>query len=287
MKFFRDNILGTRAVLSFGAGAEKYAPLVEDLFEEISRVERAYSRFREDSCLADLNRRGKEWCEVDDEMWGLLVFADNLSKESGGVFNIGVEEILSSWGYDKNYSFSEGGEVGDVLAPDLDFENRRVRVNSRIDFGGLGKGYALDCGVRVLKRVPNFLLDLGGDIYARGEGLDGNGWKVALENPFNVEEGLGVVVVDDFFVAASNGERRSWRDRHHLVDVKKKAPAGDMASVFVQGGSGIAVDAWATTLYCMGYEKACEYLKNAEIVAMVVAKNGRTFRSADFKGDIF
>ncbi len=300
-------VLGTRVEIAIclggASGAEGEASALFELaFEECLRVENLYSRFKRGNYLDALNSCLGEKMKVSEEMYELLKFADEMYCNTGGVFDVRVKRVLENLGYDAEYSFErkvfEGvsgfveGKSG-VSGIEL-FEDNFVRISEAVDFGGLGKGYVLDLVKEQFSGVENFMINAGGDIYARGKDLEIGAWRMVFENPLNPEEGIGVVEVDDFFLASSSPVRRSWEGGHHLVDPRTGESANEMMAVYVQADKGIVADSYATALFVMGYERAVEFLKgNAKslhvqtLEAMLVSPRGEIFRSAGFKGELF
>lgn len=258
---------------------------VNEAFLECSRIEKMYSRFRDDSELSKLNGRAGEWGTVSEEFFELIKFGEQIREKTDGAFDLTVKKILESWGYDKNYSFEENAkaELGRIEMG----ENFQVRVFGEIDFGGMGKGFALDKMKTCLNGFENFCINAGGDIFARGCDPEGEKWKIFFEHPMNLDEVIGFTEIDDFFAAASSGSKRKWRDKHHLVNIRSGEPARDMLAVYVQSDSGILADAYATALFVSGYANAKKIAVENGISAMLVSPAGEIFRTENFKGELF
>lgn len=258
---------------------------VRRAFFECERIEKIYSRFRDESELSKLNCCSGEWVKVSEEFFRLIEFGEQMREKTDGAFDLTVKKILESWGYDKNYSFEESAkaELGRVELG----EDFQVRVFGEIDLGGIGKGFALDKMKDCLNEFENFCINAGGDIFARGHDPEGEKWKIFFEHPTDLEEVIGFAEIDDFFAAASSGSKRKWRDKHHLVDTKKGAPAAEMLAVYVQSDSGISADAYATALFVAGYENAQKIAAENGISAMLVSSGGEIFRTGNFKGELF
>lgn len=249
-------------------------------FDECKRIQEAFSRFVDGNELSNLNADVGHFYEVSEEMLNLLSMGLEVSRKTSGAFNMAIESLLSGWGYNKEYSFKDvgGGSVGG-----LEIDGKKVRITAPLDLGGLGKGYALGRMVEILKeQEQDFCVDAGGDIYAQGRG-----WKVAFEHPLKDDEGIGTVEVDGFYLASSNGKKRKWGDKHHLVNPLSGEPAKEMLAVYVQGDGGALVDAYSTALFVMGFKDACNAIKDLPVEAMFVGIEGNIFRSEGFKGELF
>lgn len=329
--------------LVFGQPNHLADSLLEKCFFEARRIHHKYSRFLEDNPLFSLNSRLNQWVEVDEEFFELLEFGQKMCLDTGGAFDLTVKNLLESWGYDANYSLKSQKIAGFDSGPKPVFKNsekdknpriskkiafqklpqKRVKISSPVDFGGLGKGYLLDKLSKIILSADDFLvgfaINAGGDLYAWGKNGK-NPWRMAFEHPTDTKKAIGFVDVDDFFLAGSSPLRRHWElenglSRHHLVDNEHQLPAGKMAAVYVQSSAGIVADAYATALFVLGFEKAKDFLENLEkenlqslekleslenlhttsdqkkftnkLEAMLVSREGKIWRSKEFCGEIF
>ncbi len=293
-------------------------------FIECERIDQEFSRFKKDNQLIRMNASVNEWQKVSAELYYLLEQGLKVSKLTEGAFDLGVKSILEKWGYDEDYSFKFKGGGDDVTASfnanqaknnqqKFSFELadfNKVKIFQSLELGGLGKGYALDRMVEILKEFPNFCVDAGGDIYARGAF---DGWEIFFEDPKDLSQVIGRVKVDDFFVASSNPLKRRWvaqngvggnsgndaqnLEFHHLVDPQTGHPANNMMAVYTQAKSGLLADAYSTALFAMGFNQAKGLFLNGvsdgfdkasmPIEAMLISPSGEIFRSAGFKGELF
>ncbi len=259
---------------------------IDAAFAECERIEHAFSRFLPDSEISRLNQRIGEAVEISEELFLLLRFCEQIKQVTGGAFDISVQSILEGWGYDPQYSLQEKseGQTGTFV---LDEKSRTVRLSAPIDLGAIGKGYALDRMLPCFEGFPDLMLDAGGDLYARGTDENGSSWKIVFEHPTDVRQGIGEVVVDGFFCAASSPSRRKWRDRHHLVHPQTKQPAHNMLMTYIQAQQGIIADALSTALFVLGWENALRLTPSLEVEAMLIGKNGKIVRSKGFRGELF
>jgi thiamine biosynthesis lipoprotein len=289
-KPFSEKIEAIGSVIEVFFLKEVWRKTVKESLEIVKIFNDDFSRFQENNQLSSLNNSVGQWQEVSGEMWYLLKKGWEFNQLTDGYFNIGMIEALENLGYDKKYSFEakvERNLGGEKLEIELKNGNL-ARVNKKIELGGFGKGYVLDFLKEFLeqKGLNNFLINAGGDIYAKGEGLSGNGWKIVLENPENNSYGIGEIICSDLFFAASSASKRKWRNFHHLLDESGR-PAQGMLGVFVQANQGILADAMATGLFVMGMEKALEVLPGLGVEAMLIDKERKIYRTAGFKVKLY
>ncbi len=93
------------------------------------------------------------------------------------------------------------------------------------------------------------MINFGGDIYARGE------YEIALANPLDPTEAIGVARVRDTYICGSSGVYRKFEQGHHLLDGQTGQSANVSLASWVVGASGIWTDALATALYILGVER--------------------------------
>ncbi len=234
-------LLGSKISLQLRgeASEEQLRALAMKAFAEVERIEETYSRFLEESELSHLNTQLGQWVEISDEFYGLIHFGESVRTQTRGAFDLTVQSILEGWGYDSMYSLTEkaAGETGKIeLRASSGDDAAAVKISQPIDLGGLGKGYAIDRIRALLEDQKNggelehYLIDAGGDLYAKGEAADGP-WAMIFEHPLDAKKAIGEVEVDGFALACSSPLRRRWRNKHHLVEPRSKTPAGELLAV--------------------------------------------------------
>ncbi|NNJ27610.1 FAD:protein FMN transferase [Alienimonas chondri] len=259
-----------------------------DALAIVHELEGQLSIYRPDSEVSRLNdASGGE--EVEPGLFGLLVRAKELAELTDGAFTPLAGSLVRLW--------REARAAHDILSEDRAAEEARaceasrltfqhdthgVRLGegSRIDLGGIGKGYALDRAAEHLveQRVAAFLLHGGrSSVLARGDHLPeerGGGWPVGLGDPHRTTRRLGTVLLKDQAMATSGSNVQFYRHRGrrlgHLLDPRTGWPADPeraggllSATVFAPADSGTGAadaDALATALYVMGLPAATAFL---------------------------
>ncbi len=133
--------------------------------------------------------------------------------------------------------------------------------------------------------VRGAMVNLGGDVRVAGHAPEGEGWTVAVEDPFDASRELTRVHLSDGAVATSSRLVRRWNvgeaDLHHLVDPQTGLPfVGDVAAVTVVAGSGWRAEAMAKAVFAVGADHAADVLVNA--TGIVVDRNGGRHATSDF-----
>ena len=184
---------------------------------EVLRLERKYSRYREDSVTSQINAAaGLAPISIDSETAGLLQYADTAYRMSGGLFDLTSGVLRKYWNFHSG-KLPESGAIeetrGLVGWHRVDFSERDIRLPAKgmeIDFGGVVKEYAVDSAVRILRRsfIDRGLVDLAGDMGAFGRPGE-NGWVVGIKHPRSPQQAVTTVELANFSLASSGDYERS------------------------------------------------------------------------------
>jgi FAD:protein FMN transferase len=136
----------------------------------------------------------------------------------------------------------------------------KARPDVACDVSAIGDGWAADRIARAVAGLghPDVLVDVGGEVAARGRRADGGRWRVAVEWPDGAKEHTLVLELADAGVATSGDYRKAWTDAQghrlsHIIDPRTGRPVThDLASVTVVDADGAWADALATTLMVLG-----------------------------------
>ena len=271
--FAMDTVMNMAA---YGGSAGK---AMEQLEEEILRLEKLLSRTEENSEVSRLNEAGGVPVEIGADVETLIRGAGELSAATGGAFDITIAPVVSAWGFTEDeYRVPEQAELEMLLETvgmeHVTLENGRATLENgaRIDLGGIAKGYASDRAAEIFdaNKVEHGQAALGGNILLVGPKPDGTAWRVAVQDPArpNEEAYAAIVALEDAFAVTSGSYQRYFeRDGatyHHIIDPADGYPADSgLTSVTVVAdrhtGSGTMCDALSTALFVMGEEGALDF----------------------------
>jgi FAD:protein FMN transferase len=258
---------------------------------EIAACERALSRFDPASDLSRLNAAGGEWVEVDERLCAALQVALRAREETGGRFDPVIVPALVAAGYDRSFEEIEerpprseaNWRAGTEIEFDHDGGRARIEEGSAVDLGGIGKGFAAVRALEAMRAawptLPGGLVDLGGDIALWGSTPEGGPWRLAIADPRNPGETLGVLELEAGGVATSGRDSRRFgpnRSLHHLIDPATGSPArfGPLA-VTVVGPDAVQAEANATALAVTAIADAGVYVEaRPDIGAVLVPDEG-------------
>lgn len=286
-------LMGTACEISFlvppGADPGRVAAAG---FAEIERLENLWSLHCPDSELSLLNRAGR--AAVSPETRELLRLAGEISRLTGGAFDITVKPLLDAW-----RAGEAAGTVPDhaPLLPLVDYrglavegdEARFRQEGMQADPGALGKGLAADLAAEKLRSlgVKAGIVNIGGDMAVFGPGPHRGRWRIGIRCPRG-DGLLGTLWLTDRGVATSGDYRRYFeiagRRYSHIVDPRSGRLAEPPQSVTVVAPGAGAADALATAAAVLGAEAAVELFDGLEgVEGLVVAPGGTVFASAGFE----
>ena len=283
-----------------------------DALAIVHELEAQLSVYRPDSEVSRLNDAGSAE-EVEPGLFGLLEWAKELAERTGGAFTPLAGSLVRLWREtranneipDEDRASAEARNC-DADRLRLDPQTRAVRLDpgSRIDLGGIGKGYALDRAAERLARqeVPAFLLHGGrSSVLARGGHNGLIGWPIGLGDPYRPTRRLGTVLLTDRAMGTSGSNVQFYRHRGrrygHILDPRTGWPTDPdrpggllSATAFTPVGAGTGdsgtgdwgtgdwgtgaatADALSTALYVLGREGATEFLDaNPDVGGILVA----------------
>jgi thiamine biosynthesis lipoprotein len=164
--------------------------LFDAIAAEAWRIEDKFSRYLPDNIVDRINRSNGEPVEVDDESANLLDFATSMYDMSSGRFDITSGVLRKAWIFDGGDKIPDDKLVQSILETvgweqvSWDRPNLALRPGMQIDFGGIGKEYAVDKAAALVVEkdsTSSTLVNFGGDVIVTGSAPDGKGWQVGIE----------------------------------------------------------------------------------------------------------
>jgi thiamine biosynthesis lipoprotein len=268
-----------------------------DLFPAL---EQRLSRFLPGSELSALNRRAGVRTPVSSELFEVLELAADMHDCTRGLFEPAVLGPLESAGYDRSFEEIEataeapvpaGGPRRSITEATLDPTDLSVTLPSglRLDLGGIGKGYAVDRAARLLTPAGDLLVDAGGDIFASGDGPDGEGWLVAVAGQPRESNDLALVRLHDEALATSTTALRRWqragRWHNHLIDPRTgESVDNGVISASVLAPAAAEAEVLAKAALLLGPFEGVRLLEAHGRAGVLVLDDGRLLSSAMWDG---
>ena len=257
-------------------------------FDEVDRLEAILSVFNPCGELAQLNRNAAASAiSVGPELFDILQFCRLMHGETERAFDVTTGSLSRCWGFhDRKPQLPEPQSLAASLQSvgfhHVSFgHDREVSFNCsglRINLGGVGKGYALDCGVAKLRTfgMETALFSAGfSSVLALGSGFDGAGWLVGLRHPVFKGRRLGTIRLHSCALGTS-GQEEQWCEADgqrygHILDPRTGFPPKGTISVTVIADSATRADALATAFFVGGPELAHRYCAiHQDVVAIML-----------------
>jgi thiamine biosynthesis lipoprotein len=260
----------TYSVVIYDEDRDRMETAAEKAFDEVRRLDGLLSNYKPDSAWSEVNEHAAERpVEVPQDLFDLLAACVEYSRKSEGAFDITVGPLMKVWGFYKGSGhLPKRGEVQTALASVgyknilLDPKTRTVRFARKgveMDPGGIGKGYAVDRMIDVLKREKiriALVSASGSSIYALGAPPGEAGWKIGIRDPKDEFKTVqDVVLKDESLSTSGNYEKFFEADGKiyaHIMDPRTGYPAPGMLSVSIVAPRTIDSEAWCKPFFING-----------------------------------
>ena len=280
-----------------------------------------------DSILSDFDQTASLWVgnslirRVNDNSDSVLsdLFCDMLDKSlrinrlTDGYFDCTVGKLVNAWGF----GFKQGQDLDSATVDSLRQYTglplevisrngskilRKARPETELDFNAIAQGYSVDIVANYLesKGIKDYIIDIGGEVIAKGGKPDGSQWTVGVERPAENQFAerqldIKVTLADQSIVTSGNYRKFYEKDGvkySHTIDPHTGYPVNhSLLSVSVIADSAWKADAFATAFMAMGMEKALQYIENNDEIKsayFIYNENGeyKTFATEEFKKNI-
>jgi len=295
-------LMGTLVEISvIGRDEDEVAAAIDDAFAEMKRIEGLMSRRIPESEVSKINGLAvSKPTRVSPEVLRVIRRAEEISKASGGYFDISIGVLLDLWGFEGNGGRLPGKDEVDEALRSVGYKGIHLdetastvelrKKGMRIDLGGIAKGYAVDRAFEVLtsRGFGNLIVNAGGDM--RVEGKKPNGpWVIGIQDPRDRSRILATLDASDICVATSGDYERYFTKNgiryHHLLDPFTGFPARGCRSVTILAKDALSADALATAVFVMGPQKGFELIERMEEVeGLIISSDGEMIISEGLKG---
>ena len=291
--------MGTR--FEIAAYADKTATAEQAVaqgIQEIQRIEALISSWQPSSQTSAINAAaGVEYVRINPELYALIRRSVKVSELTEGAFDITAGGLGSLYRFEGQDTTLPAAEVlakavhlADYRAIEMKDSTQEVwlaKVGARIDFGGIGKGYAANRArgvMRAIEGVRGGVVNAAGDLATFGISGEQESWKIAISDPRDDERWLGQLEIGEGAVVTSGDYERYFTadgERYaHIVDPRTGLPTIGVRSASVVCSDAEVADALATALFVLGPSAGIELINNLrDIEGLVVDDNGQLFPS--------
>lgn len=271
--------------------SEEVNHIAEPAFAAIDLLDARISNWKPDSQLSKVNREAAGHpVEVGGELMQTLLRSQEAFQQTHGVFDVTVGPLIELWGfYRKEGRLPKDEELRAALAK-VGFDKVIIREDEKtvqfkvpgmyIDFGGIGKGLALDWAAQSLRDqgVKSALLNAGSSsLLAIGTPPGEPGWKVRIRSPYNSNSSdhLAEVVISNESLSTSSGSEKFFvlegKKYGHIFDPRTGKPSEGVLSATSIAPTGALSDVLSTAFFVMGVEGTRTFCReHPEVRALLV-----------------
>lgn len=221
---------------------------------------------------------------IPDEVFKYnFLLSKEIARKTDGYFDFTISPLVEAWGFSFKEKIKLSKSQIDSLSALVDFRNvqlideKVVKTDPRIrfDFNAIAQGYTSDLVADFLNslNISQYIIDIGGEVFARGTKPAGTKWRVGIEHPeMNNRETRSVqqvVTLENKGLATSGSYRKYYEENgkrySHAIDPKTGYPVThNLLSVTVLAETTAEADAYATAFLVMGLEKSLNLLEEIE-----------------------
>lgn len=277
-------------------GGRKTVAAIERAFDRMAALDKKFNAVDPGSPVYKFNHDRTPI--TDPEVVALTEVSLEVSRATGGAFDVTVQPLVDLWGF---YTTSASSQT--VPSPDkvraalaktgwgrIAVRGGRVTAadaDVRLDFGSIAKGYILGEGAKELKAagLKSALLLTGGQVQTFGAAAPGVPWKVGLRNP-RMEGYVASLPFDSEMGVATAGDYERFFEAdgvryHHIIDPKTGYPARRSMSVSVISPDPVWADALDTALFVMGPARALEFARARGVDIIAIGADGKILSSRE------
>ncbi|CAN2043020.1 FAD:protein FMN transferase [Candidatus Magnetomoraceae bacterium gMMP-1] len=268
--------------------------------QRLWEINKSMSTFNPDSEISRFNKLQSitEDFPISEDFYNVMLIAKKIYGLTDGAWDGTVKQLVNLWGFgntDKNMKIPEDKEINNLLNKvgfDLIvLENKSLRkkhMDISMNLASIAKGYGVDqiAGVLEENNIKNYLVEIGGEVYASGVKKDGSAWKIGINRPVKnaaYNEVYSVVELSNRAVATSGDYRQFFKkgvkSYSHVIDPRTGRPVKNgVVSASVIANNCTYADGLATALMVMGAEKGLKLvnsLKKIECMIIVANENNK------------
>ena len=231
---------------------------------------------------------------ISDDLFKVISHANTISKTTNGAFDITVGPLVNLWGFGPNKSENKipSNEEIELIKKNIGYKKiylnkettsiKKLHPDLYVDLSGIAKGFAVDKIALYLNsyNLENYLVEIGGELIAKGTNEDNEVWQIGIENPNN---NLAKIIGLKDIAMATSGDYRNYFEKNgvrysHTINPNTGKPIKHkLASVTVLDKTAMNADALATAFMVLGPAKTIELANELKIGVYLIIKNDENF----------
>jgi len=287
------------------ADEDATAPAIDAVFAEFDRLDALLSVWKPGSDVLRINAAaGQQAVPVSAETCEVLTIARQVSEWTNGKFDVTFGALSEVWKFD--HDRDNRVPTADEIAARLPFIDYRAvaidaaaktvfatRPGIRVHLGGIGKGYAVDRAVAILRQrgLHDFMVQAGGDLYVAGRPGDGP-WRLGIQDPRGApNESFATIELRDATFSTSGDYERAFIQNgqryHHILDPASGQPAREAVSVTTVSKRAVIADAVSKGVFILGPEAGMALVERLpDVEAVMVTADNRVLISSGLQGRV-
>ena len=271
--------------------------LQKSIDDSLKAINQQMSTWVKDSEISLFNQsQSTDWYPVSSEFAQVTAAAQDISKKSGGAFDVTVGPLIRIWGFGKDFTNNNPDQASiDGAIQNIGYQKLEVRLSPpalrkqipqlQINLSAIAKGYAVDAIAEQVstKDVSSYLVEIGGEIRANGVKVNGDLWRIAIEKPSTKERSIqqGILLKDTG--VATSGDYRNYVERDgkrysHTIDPSTGKPiTHQLASITILHDSAMMADGLATAIMVLGEEKGKTFIADNQLKGYMITRDKDDF----------
>jgi thiamine biosynthesis lipoprotein len=280
------------------------AGLQTKIDRRLEDINRSMSTYRKDSEISRFNawKRAGEEIIISDDFWQVMIVAQKIYELTDGAWDGTVKPLLSLWGFDstknKN-SIPEKAEIQGQLANigfnQIEISSDRFLIKHKasisLDLASIAKGYGVDQVTTLIKKmgIENFLVEIGGEVFASGHRKDGKPWRVGINRPQKDAPYDQIYKVINLHnkAFATSGDYRNYfevdgKRYSHILDPRSGYPISNgVVSVSIVADDCTFADGLSTAVMVLGPQKGLTLINKLDDVEGLIVTRQQDGRLID------
>lgn len=248
------------------------------------------------SDVSRLNAAGAAPMAVSQPLYDVARAAEDVRLASAGAFDVTIAPLIKAWG------FGAGGTPGATPSDEaIEAAMAKTGQGGALTFGagtlqkahhdsqfhlpGIGKGHGVDLVAEAIRAlgIEDFMVEIGGDLYAQGRNPDGLPWQIGVETPNPADSRLQQIVALKGHGMATSGDYRNYFEAggqrySHIIDPATGAPVTHAtASATVITDNAMMADAWSTAMLVLGHENGMALAVENDLAVLFIERGDEGF----------
>jgi thiamine biosynthesis lipoprotein len=298
---FSGKTMGTTYHIKIVAGIlENTKMLKNEIDMRLDEINKSMSTFRKDSEISRFNAHQTvgEKFRISDDFYNVMTVAKTIYEETAGAWDGTVKPLVDLWGFGKSenkHTIPEKAQIA-ALLDKIGFDNIEIFADHylskrnpsiTLDLASIAKGYGVDQVAAVIRAngIKDFLVEIGGEVFASGLRRDKKKWRIGINKPQKsapFDQVYKVVELQDKGFATSGDYRNYFEVNQkrfsHVIDPRNGYPVDNsVVSVSIIANTCTFADGLATAIMVLGHKKGLDLvnrLDNTECFIVTQKKDG-------------